>query len=330
MFVMAVAFLVHTVEGIRGPPQASLSVLEKEILLKDECRKFGAKKVDDDVCMCPHERPVANPACGWGNGMGAFKLTGSSPNCRCLTEEEQLETLQLPVAASALRFCSALVEEEEFHIHRRSVDVKVRMEKTLEKTSPEMCQHALTGTLNTTEAQEAPWAEEASKISDKGAQEDREYGRMRPVKEEATDPVEKELWERALSQVCQDECEELMDMMKKETAKLAEDVVDSRVPFAEACGVTRGATRGGRDFGMLCPLWLERPHVHLMTLLWCGRRKRPKKQDLGSSSSSPRNPVSSPRNPEPRDSSGNYWVVLAKTKRNSSLSKKQGHVKERK
>lgn len=265
MFVMAVAFMVHTVESMRGPPQASLSVREKETLLNDKCRKFGAKKVDDDVCMCPHERPVANPACGWGgNGMNAFKPTGSSPNCRCLTWEEQLETLQLPVAASALSFCSALMEDQ-YHIHLNSANLKVRMEKTLEKTSPEVCQHALTGTFNTTEAQEAPWAEEAAKISEKGPEEDREYGRMRPVKEEATDPVEKELWEHALSQVCHDECEELMDRMKNETAKLAEDVVNSRVPFAEACAnhvvqhveaeILGCCSRSCGWNGRMCTLW---------------------------------------------------------------------------
>ena len=40
-----------------------------------------------------------------------------------------------------------------------------RMEDTLSKTSPEICQHALTGTITPTEAKQAPFAEKASKLS---------------------------------------------------------------------------------------------------------------------------------------------------------------------
>ena len=113
------------------------------------------------------------------------------------------------------------------------------MEEALEKTSPEICQHALTGTITPQEAKEAPWAEEASELSQKGSDEDRNgdrrYGRMRPVKEDGTSPTETALWEHALSQVCKDECDDLLKMMENETEDLADDVVRHDVPFAQAC-----------------------------------------------------------------------------------------------
>ena len=113
------------------------------------------------------------------------------------------------------------------------------IKKALKKTSPEVCQHALTGTINTTEAEEAPFAEKASELSRKGSVQDqdgdRAYGRMRAVKEDATDPTEKALWEHALAQVCKDECEDLLHTMKKETEHLQDDVRDNHVPFAQAC-----------------------------------------------------------------------------------------------
>ena len=152
----------------------------------------------------------------------------------------------MPVAASALRFCSALVE----HSYERmgggarlqeflKGGISMAMRDALEETSPEICQHALTGTINKTEAKRAPFAEKASKLSRKGSDEDRNgdrgYGRMRAVKEDAaTSPTEKALWEDALARVCKDECDDLLKMMKKETFHLADDVLH-HVPFAQAC-----------------------------------------------------------------------------------------------
>ena len=114
------------------------------------------------------------------------------------------------------------------------------MDRALKKTSPEVCQHALTGTINTTEAEEAPFAEKASELSRKGSVQDqdgdRAYGRMRAVKEDATtSPTEKALWEHALAQVCKDECKDLLQMMYKEAEHLQDDVYKNHVPFAQAC-----------------------------------------------------------------------------------------------
>ena len=123
--------------------------------------------------------------------------------------------------------------------YEHGIYMTYNIKKALKKTSPEVCQHALTGTINTTEAEEASFAEKASELSRKGSVQDqdgdRAYGRMRPVKENATGPTETALWEHALGQVCKDKCENLLHMMKKETEHLQDDVRDNHVPFAQAC-----------------------------------------------------------------------------------------------
>ena len=58
---------------------------------------------------------------------------------------------------------------------------------------------------------------------------------MRAVKEDATGSTEEALWKQALTQVCKDECTDLLKMMKKETKHLEEDVTENHVPFAQAC-----------------------------------------------------------------------------------------------
>ena len=107
------------------------------------------------------------------------------------------------------------------------------------ETSPQICQHALTGTITPTEAKRAPFAAKASKISQHGndadGDPDRGYGRMRAVKEDATGPTETALWEHALARVCKDECTDLLNMMKEEARHLQEDVLDHEVPFAQTC-----------------------------------------------------------------------------------------------
>ena len=113
----------------------------------------------------------------------------------------------MPVSASALRFCSALAEQS-YEEKNLEFSMNQKIKDALDETSPEICQHALTGTISNTEAEEFPFAEKASELSRHGSDEDRNgdraYGRMRAVKEDATDPTETALWEHALSQVCKD------------------------------------------------------------------------------------------------------------------------------
>ena len=209
---------------------------------EDPCEKFGARngRFSGDLCYCPSDGPIQTKECHGGGGSNSFFLSRASEGCRCVTEVEALEPYKIPVSASALRFCDALVEQS---YEKNSAALGVVVRKALKKTSPEVCQHALTGTINETEAKEAPWAENASELSRHGRDEDgdqdgdRGYGRMRAVKEDATDPAEKALWEHALAQVCKDECDDLLKMMKsqKETTRLAKDVFQDHVPFAQAC-----------------------------------------------------------------------------------------------
>ena len=270
LFVLVVNFVVKHVAGTRGFPQAA-SMLETEVTAwqedpcghrrhrrkmhprmdedpceEDPCEKFGAENVEmrhrrhrremrDVTCSCPSDRFFSSKECGGRQDW--FPLSKATEGCRCLTMVEAVERRsKMPVAASALRFCDALVEQG-FKIDHHSKDMRLTMKDALSKTSPEICQHALTGTINETEAKEAPFAKKASELSQKGSDgdPDRGYGRMRPVKEDATGSTEEALWKQALAQVCKDECKDLLKMMKEKAEDLAYDVTENHVPFAQAC-----------------------------------------------------------------------------------------------
>ena len=217
---------------------------------EDPCAQFGAV-LNGDLCDCPSDRPRNTKECN--DDGNYFRPSKATEPCRCLSEVEALERRKMPVAASALRFCSALAEQsyqnvpgaEQNRDYHMEEDMQKALEKTIisrvaeKKTSTEICQHALTGTITPQEAEEFPFAEKASELSQKGSDEDqdgdRAYGRMRAVKEDGTSPTETALWEHALSQVCKDECDDLLKMMEKETWNLAIDVTGHDVPFAQAC-----------------------------------------------------------------------------------------------
>ena len=206
---------------------------------EDPCAKYGAESNDEDWywCKCPKELPFIPKECGRGESY--FRHSEASKGCRCLSKVEATERLsKIPVAASALRFCDALAEQS---YKNGWGDMEGDMEDALNKTSPEICQHALTGTITPQEAEEAPFAAKASKLSQHGSDMDgnqdgdRAYGRMRAVKEDATGSTETALWKDALARVCKDECEDLLKMMKKETKHLEKDVYSRDLPFAQAC-----------------------------------------------------------------------------------------------
>ena len=216
------------------------------------CDEFGAEDWGTDLCRCPKERAFRTVECGGSRSSMIFP-SAPSPGCRCLTDVEYTKLMTIPVSASALRFCSALAEQEFLensdhddsnpsskvlweHGEMNSRNMESAMHRTLEETSPQICQHALTGTINETETKRAPFAEKASKLSQHGSDEDEdgEYGRMRAVKEDAT-PGQQLLWKQSLAQVCKDECDYLLEMMKNESEHLAQDVMQGQVPFAQAC-----------------------------------------------------------------------------------------------
>ena len=239
--VFVAALLVKHADGVRGPPEAA-AMLETEITSwgREPCQKFGAfpdnADYEKDRCICPEPR-VPTKECGgptWGD---TFRRSKATKGCHCTTLAEASERLsRLPVSASALRFCEALVK----HGYRAGGYFFDFLKQTLRETSPQICQHALTGTIDKTEAKQAPWAEKASELSRIGGygnheNRDQKYGRMRPVKEDATAPPEKKLWKDALAHVCKDECEDLLEMMKKEKPDLVNDIVKDQVPFAQTC-----------------------------------------------------------------------------------------------
>ena len=242
--VVLLAFLVKHADGMRGPSQPA-SMIEREVTSWGifGCAKFGARKPGErrlkGWCRCPDNRPKFTQECGRSGDIygSSFHLSEASKGCRCVTKAEYAELLKIPVSASALRFCSALLDQTQRHYNDDANRFQDKMQSTLSRTSPTICQHALTGTITPTEAKQAPWAKEASELSQEDSVQDgdREYGRMQPVKENATTPGEKKLWEHALSQVCKDECDDLLEMMKEEAWDLADDVAYHQVPFAQTC-----------------------------------------------------------------------------------------------
>ena len=275
-FALVVVFLVKHAYGMRGPTQAELMEAERR-----KCAQRGAGRVDMPYafgeCICPSDRPRVTKECGFTRS-NFFRLSDAKPGCRCVTKAEAQELRKMPVAASALRFCDALVDQSkraaelrpwQDRMSRQDLVSRVMRnitEDTLKKTSPEICQHALTGTISKTEAEKAPWAEKASELSRKGSVQDqdgdRAYGRMRAVKESATTPAEKALWEHALAQVCKDECTDLLNMMKEEARNLANDVEWKHVPFAQTCAERVGTACRSRSAWMLCTLLrVWRPQV---------------------------------------------------------------------
>ena len=243
-FALLIAFVVKHAEGVRGPSQPA-SMVETEVTSWGifACAKFGARKPGErrlkGWCRCPDNRPKITKECGRSGDVygSSFRLSEASKGCRCVTKAEHAELLKIPVSASALRFCSALLDQTQRHYNDDANRFQDKMQSTLSRTSPTICQHALTGTITPTEAKQAPWAKEASELSQEDSVQDgdREYGRMQPVKENATTPGEKKLWEHALSQVCKDECDDLLKMMKEEAWDLAHDVSYHQVPFPQTC-----------------------------------------------------------------------------------------------
>ena len=248
LFVLVLLAVAKNGNGIRASSQAASMVETEPWWGKDQCEKFGAKKKSlwrSNICKCPMDLPIPRNCEGTSGRSFNLKKTikedqglpsKGSAGCRCLSELEALERLRIPVSASALRFCDALMEQG----YKTNPSENSSIEITLEKTSPEICQHALIGTITPTEAEKFPFAEKASELSQKGSDEDRNgdraYGRMRPVKEDATtSPTEKALWKDALARVCKDECDDLLKMMRKETHDLAYDVAYNHTPFAQAC-----------------------------------------------------------------------------------------------
>ena len=201
------------------------------------CEEFGAERYVDDEgwCRCPKDHPRETDEC-YGS-YSYFLLSDAEPGCRCMTEAKALDRLKMPVAASALRFCEALAEDSYRAGGGYMYDTMQDALDAVLWTSPEICQHALVGNITPKEAKQAPFAEEASELSRHGHDEDgdRGYGRMRPVKENATAPGEKKRWEDALAQVCKDECTDLLHMMKEEAKHLEKDVFKNNTPFAQAC-----------------------------------------------------------------------------------------------
>ena len=95
-------------DGMRAPQPASM--LETET---SWAKTFASADEDEkDRCNCPSNRPKLTKECGRGGFATAGGFDLSKAYCCCMTWAEYTESLTIPVLASALHFCSALVEQK--------------------------------------------------------------------------------------------------------------------------------------------------------------------------------------------------------------------------
>ena len=133
---------------------------------------------------------------------------------------------ELPVAASAIKFCSNLFREanKAGQSERESRKALVREAQEAEG----ICHKVLTGDLGFHDGPK--WAEKAAKSSQPEGQH-LKLGRLQKVN--ATEKA----WNVSLKNVCRDECQELVKEMRKVTVEVLRDVGRTENPpsYEEAC-----------------------------------------------------------------------------------------------
>ena len=123
---------------------------------------------------------------------------------------------ELPVAASAVKFCA--------NLFREAARAKQDPDKVADEAAG-ICHKVLTGELGADDGPE--WAEKAAKSSQPEGQH-YQLGRLQKV--DATETA----WKVSLKNVCKDECIELVKEMKEEGKKILYDVdIDENPPFYE-------------------------------------------------------------------------------------------------
>ena len=131
---------------------------------------------------------------------------------------------ELPVAASAVKFCSELFREVG-DFEAIAIGATQALEEADEAAG--ICHKVLTGELGADDGPE--WAEKAANSSQPDGQH-YQLGRLQKV--DATEIA----WKVSLKNVCKDECIELVKKMKEEAEQILGDVVGSNMkPYEEVC-----------------------------------------------------------------------------------------------
>ena len=133
---------------------------------------------------------------------------------------------ELPVAASAVKFCSELFREANEADQSERKSRKTAHEEA-EKAAG-ICHKVLTGELGADDGPE--WAEKAANSSQPESQH-YQLGRLQKVN--ATEKA----WKVSLDNVCKDECIELVKEIKEESWKILNDVRETHQPpsYEEVC-----------------------------------------------------------------------------------------------
>ena len=138
---------------------------------------------------------------------------------------------ELPVAASAVKFCANLFREVTSEAMKSSEQwEKNVIHKAMVATdvAAKICHKVLTGELGPHDGPE--WAEKAANSSQPNGQH-YQLGRLEKVN--ATEKA----WKVSLKNVCKDECHELVKEMREETTKIYKDVqpVNKQPTYEEVC-----------------------------------------------------------------------------------------------
>ena len=141
---------------------------------------------------------------------------------------------ELPVAASAIKFCSNLFREATswgMKSYRGKIDKEWMLEEAGDaaegeaKEAAAICHEVLTGELG----RGPKWAKEAAKSS-------QHNGRLKRGRLEKVNAVEP-AWKVSLDNVCRDECHALVEEMRRDKKKILEDVAATQKPpsYEEVC-----------------------------------------------------------------------------------------------
>ena len=135
--------------------------------------------------------------------------------------------LPLDVSASAVAFCSELAKAMGFCNGSRKIFVD-RIKKELRgierelRGAEELCSQVLTGNLS--KMSNAPeWAKDAAEVAEMDKQQ-HPYGRLDGV-----------AWKHSLKRVCHDECEELVEGIRKKARELADSANHGKGTLEDAC-----------------------------------------------------------------------------------------------
>lgn len=163
----------------------------------------------------------------------AFDLRAAGPGCRCLGGRDKAKERSEVVAAAAVRFCAAVLEETSQATYAMVESVKQDYIRDDLKVSPQLCQEILTGTLDDfgTPQSKTVFGEANGLSTHKGT---KGWGHLDPL---VLDPLPSsaDYHQKLLRHICHDECVEIVNETLKNIKKMDDDVDWRGTPSERTC-----------------------------------------------------------------------------------------------